>query len=88
VDYDRIGWGIKCVGEYLTHKLIKMAKGKFVDEKVLKWKKWLLSKKRESNKAINEKELFLKLCSIIIPTLLFQKPKNSKIFPTFALAPS
>jgi len=24
------------VGEYLTHKLIKMAKGKIVDEKVLK----------------------------------------------------
>ena len=30
------GWGIKCVGEYLTHKLIKMAKGKIVNEKVLK----------------------------------------------------
>jgi len=27
------------VGEYLTHKLIKMAKGKIVDEKVLKGKK-------------------------------------------------
>jgi len=26
------------VGEYLTHKLIKMAKGKKVDEKVLKGK--------------------------------------------------
>jgi len=24
------------MGEYLTHKLIKMAKGKIVDEKVLK----------------------------------------------------
>jgi len=58
------------VGEYLTHKLIKMAKGKIVDEKVLKGK-------RESNKAVNEKELFLKLCSIILPTLLFQKPKKS-----------
>jgi len=32
----RNGWGIKCVGEYLTHKLIKMEKGKIVDEKVLK----------------------------------------------------
>jgi len=27
------------VGEYLTHKLIKMAKGKIDDEKVLKGKK-------------------------------------------------
>jgi len=27
------------MGKYLTHKLIKMAKGKFVDEKVLKGKK-------------------------------------------------
>jgi len=27
------------VGEYLTHKLIKMAKGKIVVEKVLKGKK-------------------------------------------------
>jgi len=35
------------VGEYLTHKLIKMAKEKIVDEKVLKK---LLSKKKESNK--------------------------------------
>jgi len=43
-------------------------------------------KKRESNKAINEKELLLKLCSIILPTLLFQKPKNPKIFSTFAFA--
>jgi len=40
-----------------------------------------------SKKATNEKELFLKLCSIILPTLLFQKPKNLKIFPTFAMAP-
>jgi len=56
------------VGEYLTHKLIKMAKGKIVDEKVLNN---CFLKKRESNKAINEKELFLKLCSIILPTLLF-----------------
>jgi len=79
-------WGIKSMGKYLTHKLIKMAKGKFVDEKVLKGKKWLLSEKK-SNKAINKKELFLKLCSIILPTLLVQKPKNSKIFPTFAFVP-
>jgi len=46
------------VGEYLTHKLIKMAKGKIVDEKVLKY---LLSKRereRESNKAINERVVF------------------------------
>jgi len=34
------------VGEYLNHKLIKMAKGKIVNEKVLKWKKKLLSKKK------------------------------------------
>jgi len=81
------GWGIKCVGEYLTHKLIKMAEGKIGDEKVLKWKNnCFLKKKRESNKALSEKELFLKLCSIILPTLLFQKPKNPKPFPTFALA--
>ena len=46
------------MGEYLTHKLIKMAKGKIVDEKVLKY---LLSKRereRESNKAINERVVF------------------------------
>jgi len=29
----------------------------------------------------------LKLCSIILYTLLFQKHKNPKIFPTFALTP-
>jgi len=86
------GLGIKCVGEYLTHKLIKMAKGKIVNEKVLKWKKknYFLKKigrERESNKAINEKELFVKICSIILPILLFQKSKNPKNFPTFALAP-
>jgi len=33
VDYVKIVWGIKCVGEYLTHKLIKM-------EKKRKEKKW------------------------------------------------
>ena len=50
VDYDWIGWGIKFVGEYLTHKLLKMAKGKIVDEKVLKWKKNnCFLKIRESN---------------------------------------
>jgi len=46
----------------------------------------LLSKKKREQQAINEKELVLKLCSIIFATLLFQKPKNPKIFPTFALA--
>jgi len=35
---------------------------------------------KNNNKAINEKELFLKLCSIILSTLLFQKQKkNPKI---------
>jgi len=35
VSYVSIGWEIKCVGEYLTHKLIKMAKRKIKMMKVL-----------------------------------------------------
>ena len=39
VDYVKIGWEIKCEGEYFPHKVVKMAKGKkFVDDRVLKWK--------------------------------------------------
>ena len=76
VDYDKIGWEIKCGGEYFPHKVIKMAKGK----KLLMiecWnEKWLLSEKEQQKKKRREKKkkgLFLKLCSIILSTLLFQK---------------
>ena len=95
LDYVKIGWGIKCGGEYFPHKVIKMSQGK----KLLMiecWnEKWLLSEKRatkdkrEKNQR-KKKGLFLKLSSIILSTLLFQKhwnPKKNKKFPTFALAP-
>jgi len=46
---------------------------------------FLKKRKKKSNKAINEKELFLKLCSIILPTLLFQK--NSRVLKFFLPLP-
>ena len=39
VDCVKIGWEIKCGGEYFPHKVIKIAKRKkIIDDRVLKWK--------------------------------------------------
>jgi len=46
------------VGEYLTHKLIKMAKGKTVDEKVLKGKNNCFLKKERATKQSTKKSCF------------------------------
>jgi len=76
VDYVKIGWEIKCEGEYFPHKVVKMAKGKkFVDDRVLKWKMIAFWKRatKDKRKKKDKKGLFLKLCSIILSTLLFQK---------------
>ena len=62
-----------------------------VDDKVLKWKMIAVWKKeqqriKEKKKTKKKKGLFLKLCSITLSSLLFQKHTNPKVFPTFALA--
>jgi len=54
----RNDWGIKCVGEYLTHKLIKMAKGKIVDENVERKKIIAFKKKREQQSNQRKRVIF------------------------------
>ena len=52
--------------------------------------KWLLFQKEQQRikeKKKRQKGLFLKLCSIILSTLLFQKHKNPKMFSYLCLGP-
>jgi len=51
MDYDKIGWEIKCGGKYFPHKVIKMAKGKkIVDDRVLKWNMIVIWKRATKEK--------------------------------------
>ena len=61
VDYVKIGWEIKCEGEYFPHKVVKMAKGKkFVDDRVLKWKMIAFWKRatKDKRKKTKKKDCF------------------------------
>jgi len=65
------------VGEYLTHKLMKMEKGKKVDEKMLKGKNNCFLKKRENNKAINEKRIVFEIMLHYSSNITISKTQKS-----------
>jgi len=73
VNYVKIGWWIKCVDEYLTHKLIKMVKRK----KCKKCKKNNFFLKR----ATNTKELFWNYALLCSLYFYFRNTKILTIFP-------
>ena len=70
MDYVEIGWGIKCGGEYFPHKVIKMAKGKWLLMTECWNEKWLLSEK-EQQRIKERKKKQRKKVRIVFETMLY-----------------